>query len=87
MLHASDKPQILTSKEEPLRKVLVEFDSVHHYNALISETWCPLPQRLAAATEKACKKQVIVLCETNEEALRTAKYHFFLTGNNFKILQ
>ncbi len=87
MLHTSNKPQIFYSREKSIREVLVEFDQCEHYNALIDELWCPLTQRLAAAKEPACKKEIIVLCETDEEALRTAKYHFYSTGSNFIIKQ
>ncbi len=86
MFHQSDKPQVFTSKENPIRRVLVEFDQAARYNALISESWCPIDIRLEVAKEKACTKQIIVLCETDEEAIKTAKYHFFITGSNFKII-
>lgn len=85
MFHQSDKPQVFTSKEKPVRKVLIEFDRREHFNALIDEKWCPLHIRLEVAKEQACKKQIIVLCETDEEAVKTAQYHFYSTGSNFKI--
>lgn len=81
MLATSDKPQVFTSKENPVRRVLIEFDRREHYDALIDEKWCPL-----LAQEAACKKQIIVLCETDQEAIRTAEYHFYSTGINFKII-
>ena len=85
MFHTSDKPQVFTSRENSSRKVLIEFDRAEHFNALISETWCPLAQRLKAAKEEACKKRVVILCETETEALNTVKYHFCITGSNFLI--
>lgn len=86
MLSISDKPQVFTSKENPTRKVMIEFDRREHFNALIDEKWCPLHIRLDVAKEEACKKQIIVLCETYDEALKTAQYHFYSTGSNFKVI-
>lgn len=86
MFDVIDKPQILRSKENSTNRILVEFDRVAHFNALITEDWCPLAQRLEVAKEKTKKMQVVVLCETEEEALNTAKYHFFMTGSNFNIV-
>ena len=86
MLYKSDKPQVFTSKEKPSRRVAIEFDRREHFNALIDERWCPLPIRMEVAKEPACKKKIIVLCETDQEAIRTAKYHFYSTGSNFNIV-
>lgn len=66
MFYTSDKPQVFSSKENPVRKVLIEFDREAHFNALIDEHWCPIAQRLEVAKEPACKKQIIVTCETGQ---------------------
>ena len=86
MLNLLGQPIKFNSKEPPTREVLVEFDSAEHFNGLISETWCPWPQRVRAAREKACVMQIIILCETDEEAIRTAKYHYYAHGSNFRII-
>ncbi len=85
MFQTLDKQQTFRSKEKPVRQVLIEFDRSEHFNSLIDEKWCPIAQRLEVAIEKACKKQIIVFCETDEEAIWTAEYHFYSTGSNFKI--
>lgn len=85
MFHISNQPQIFSSREESSRRILIEFDRSEHFNSLIKETWCPLHIRLDVAREKACKKQIIILCETETEALKTAEYHFYSTGSNFII--
>ena len=77
MFYTSDKPQVFNSREKPIRKVMVEFNRAEHFNALIDEKWCPFGMRLEAAREKACVKKIIVLCETDQEAIRTAEYHFY----------
>lgn len=87
MLQVSDKPQVFRSKEKPIRKVLVEFDRREHFNSIIDEHWCPIDKRMEVAREQACKKQIIVLCETDKEAIKTAEYHFYSTGSNFKVLK
>ncbi len=87
MLYTSDKPQVFTTKEKPIREVLIEFDRREHFNALITEHWCPLNMRMDVAREQASKKKIIVLCETDQEAMNTAEYHFYSTGSNFKILE
>lgn len=86
MLQASDHIKIFSSKEEPLREVKVEFDQAERFNALITEDWCPLSARLKVSREPACKKTIIVKCETDAEALRTAEYHYYSSGSNFKII-
>ena len=83
MFHVSDKiTEFDSNKEKPLRKVLVEFNQAEHYNALITEPYCPIE----LAREPECIKQIIINCETDEEALKVSKHHYFLTGSNFKIL-
>lgn len=74
------------SKEKPKREVLVQFDRDERYNSLISEAWCPLSIRMEVAKEPAETKRIIVLCETDGEAIATAKYHYYSSGNNFKII-
>ncbi len=86
MLYTSDKPITFTSKEKPLRKVTIQFDKAEKFNALIDEYWCPLHIRLEVAREPACMKTIIVLCETEGEAIRTAEYHYYSSGSNFKII-
>jgi len=86
MLDQSNKHQVFTSKEKPVREVMVEFDREERYNSLIHEKWCPLSIRLEVAKEPAEIKRIIVLCETDSEAIKTAKYHFYGSGSNFKII-
>ena len=89
MLYVSDKPQILQSinHEEPLHQIMVEFNQRERYNALMSEWRIPFAQRLALAKEPACIKRIIVPCITEAEAIKTAEYHFYSSGSNFKIVK
>ncbi len=72
-------------KEKTDKEIRVEFEQETHYNALISENWCPLSIRLQVAREPAKKREIAVFCETEKEALDIAKHHFCLTGSNFQI--
>lgn len=85
-MEAAVKPQSFYSrKENHVNRITVEFDREGHYNALITEAWCPLSLRLKAAKEPAERKTVVILCETDTEALALAQHHFCLTGTNFVI--
>lgn len=75
-----------SSKEEPVFEFLIEFYQKSHTNALAYETWLSIEQRLEYGVEPASMKKIIVYAETDEEALKTAKYHFYLTGENFFII-
>jgi hypothetical protein len=87
MFHQSDNLQKFTSKEKPVKRIHVQFSQAERFNALIYESWCPLEQRLAVAKEAACTREIIVLCETEEEALKTARYHFYSSGSNFNVIK
>ncbi len=69
-----------SNKEKPVLDILVEFYQNEHYNALRDEPCSP-----EVYTEKAGKREMIVVCETKEEALNVAKYHFSMTGSDFKV--
>lgn len=71
-----------SSKEKHIRQITVEFHQCEHYNALRDEPYCPKD----VYTEPARTRQVIVFCETEEEALSITKYHFYSTGSEFKII-
>jgi hypothetical protein len=70
-----------SNKEKHARQITVAFHQREHYNALRDEPWCPKE----VYTEPACTREMIVFCETENEALSIAKYHFYSTGSDFKI--
>ncbi len=88
MFNKSDKPRVFTSKEKPLREVLVQYDVAEHYDRfLMDNLGYHAEERKYLAHRPACTKQIIVICETDEEAIRTAKYHFSDNGSNFKVIK